>query len=214
MNIVITGTSRGIGLELTKQAAAKGHQILAIARNAQALAGLNVQALALDLTDPEATAKIENAVASWAHIDILINNAGVYRTDQTVDDFLQSYHINCVVPYLTTKALLPLLKKSQHPKVIQMTSKMGSIADNSSGGSYSYRCSKAALNMVNKNFSIENDWLTAVVIHPGWVQTDMGGVGARTPVSEAAQAIWSLVHKLKSADSGEFFDSRGEAVPW
>jgi NAD(P)-dependent dehydrogenase (short-subunit alcohol dehydrogenase family) len=214
MNIVITGTSRGIGLELTKQAASKGHQILAVARNTEAVAGLKVKTLALDVRDAEAAAKIAAAVADWPHVDIVINNAGVYRQDRTAEDFLETYHVNCVAPYMISKALLPALKKAPSPKLVQITSKMGSIADNTSGGSYSYRSSKAALNMINKNFSIENEWLTAIVVHPGWVQTEMGGVGAPTPVTESAQGIWHLIHKAKSADSGEFFDYQGEAVPW
>jgi NAD(P)-dependent dehydrogenase (short-subunit alcohol dehydrogenase family) len=215
MNIVITGTSRGIGLELCKQA--KGNLILAVARQPQESAELEavgVQTLAVDLRDAEAPAKIAAVVKNWGSLDLLINNAGVYKGDETAEDFLTTFHVNCVAPFLVTKALLPALQRSGAPKVVNITSKMGSITDNTSGGSYSYRASKAALNMINKTLAADNPWLTAIVVHPGWVQTDMGGMGAPVQLKDSATGIWSLIQKLKRADTGRFFDYRGESIPW
>ena len=95
-----------------------------------------------------------------------------------------------------------------------MTSMMGSIADNTSGGSYAYRASKAALNMINKSLSVDNSWLTTVVVHPGWVKTDMGGAGAPVEPRASALGIWKLVRGLKMKDSGHFFDFHGKELPW
>lgn len=223
MNIVITGTNRGIGLELTRQALAKGHTVLAVARKPDESAGLQelraqhadrLQTLAVDLKHPEAPAKIQSAVKAWPAVDILVNNAGIMRSKTTVEDFLESFHVNSVVPYLVTEALLPQLKKSRSPKAVHMTSLMGSIDDNGSGGYYAYRSSKTALNMINKSLSIDHDWLNTIVMHPGWVQTDMGGSGAPTPPSESAAGIWKVVENLRTEDSGSFFDFRGKRLPW
>ncbi len=134
MNIVITGASRGIGLELTKQALAAGHDVIAVARHPKELKG-QVKTVETDLTAVDATERIIEATNEWDHIDILINNAGILTKGETVDDFLTSFQINSVVPFLITKALLPLLQKAKAPKVAHITSLMGSISDNGSGGS-------------------------------------------------------------------------------
>lgn len=97
---------------------------------------------------------------------------------------------------------------------MNITSKMGSIADNASGGYYAYRASKTALNMINKSLSVDQPWLTSVVVHPGWVQTDMGGAQAPLPVTESAKGIWALALELRPEDSGRFLDYRGTEIPW
>src|SRR6185437_2811205 len=151
MNIVITGSSRGIGLELTKQALEAGDHVLAVARNPQASRGLqelkskhanSLHWLAADVSDPETPQKI-SASLPWPNVDILVNNAGVLPKQERPSDFATSFQINSVAPFLITKALLPALKKSKTARVVQITSLMGSIEDCSSGGSYAYRSSKA-----------------------------------------------------------------------
>jgi NAD(P)-dependent dehydrogenase (short-subunit alcohol dehydrogenase family) len=133
MKVLITGTSRGIGQALTQVAKKAGHEVLAIDRKT------------VDLRSPEAAAKIAELVKSWGTLDVLINNAGIYRKGVAREDFMESFLVNSIVPFEVTQALLPFLRKGQNPRVVQVTSMMGSIADNASGGSYAYRSSKAAL---------------------------------------------------------------------
>lgn len=202
MKIVITGTSRGIGAELVNIAKKAGHEVLAVDRKT------------VDLRSPEAPGKIAALAQSWGVVDILVNNAGIYLKGVGREDFQESFLVNSIVPFEITQALLPLLKKSTKPRVAQITSLMGSIDDNSSGGSIAYRASKTALNMINKCLSIDNPWLATVVIHPGWVQTDMGGAQAPTSVVESAQGIWQLVEGMNKEHSGSFHDFKGKELPW
>jgi len=223
MNIVITGTSRGIGLELTTLALAKSHHVIAVVRHpekSEALQALkkkyqgHLQFCEVDLRSENLTQELKNKTTSWSHIDILINNAGVFRKDETLNDFIESFQVNSVVPFFVTKALLPLLKKSTEPKVAHITSLMGSIQDNNSGGYYSYRSSKAALNMINKSLTIDHPELCSIVIHPGWVQTDMGGQQAPLKPKDSAEGIWSVIETSNKAQSGQFFDYSGKQLPW
>lgn len=221
MKILITGTSRGIGLELTRRALLRGDHVLAVARTPESSKNLielksqyhdHLQLLDIDLTSDEAAQKMAEAVGD--SLDILINNAGVLLQGESVEDFMQSFRINSVAPFLITKALLSALKKSNQPKLAQITSTMGSIDDNTSGGYYAYRASKAALNMINKSITVDNPWLTTVVMHPGWVKTDMGGASAPIPPETSAKGIWDVIFNLKPAESGKFFDFRGREIAW
>ena len=223
MNVVVTGASRGIGLELVKESLTTGDHVLAIARQPQESKGLQelqkqfgktLAVCAADVAHPEAADKVLSAVSSWNGIDVLINNAGVFRQGTKLEDFLESFQVNSVAPFFMTKALLPKLQKGQTPRVAQITSLMGSIEDNGSGGSYAYRASKAALNMINKSLAVENNWLMSVVVHPGWAKTDMGGSGAPVEPTESAGGIWKVIRGLKPSDSGGFFDFRGKTLPW
>jgi NAD(P)-dependent dehydrogenase (short-subunit alcohol dehydrogenase family) len=223
MNIVITGTSRGIGLELAAQALKKGHRVLAVARKPDESAELKalktqysseLELAAVDVTQAEASERIAHAAAAWPCVDVLINNAGVYRQGDSREDLLASFETNTIAPFLITRALFPQLRKSSQPKAIQITSLMGSIGDNGSGGAYAYRASKAALNMLTKCIAVDEPWLIAAVVHPGWVQTRMGGSGAPTPVQESASGIWRVIEGLAKQDSGAFVDYEGERLPW
>lgn len=222
MNVVITGCSRGIGLELTKIALEEGHQVLAVARSHQEPELLKLKSmnkgqliiLPLDVTEKEAPEKIAQAAHVFSCVDLIINNAGVYLGDETIEDFMRSYQINTIAPFFINRALYPLLKKSSAPKSIQISSQMGSISDNRSGSYYAYRSSKAALNMINKSMAIDEGWLTSVVLHPGWVQTRMGGNSAPVRAEESAQGLWKVIHALKVEDSGRFLDFRGKNLEW
>jgi NAD(P)-dependent dehydrogenase (short-subunit alcohol dehydrogenase family) len=223
MKIVITGTSRGIGLALASQALSAGHHVLAVARQPEnspdlqelkKKAGASLTIVKADVADAAAPATIARAVESWPCVDLLINNAGIYAETETVEDFLESFRVNSIAPLLIVRALQPKLEKSKQPKLIQITSLMGSIADNNSGGSYAYRASKAALNMITKSLAQDEKWLTCAVIHPGWVQTRMGGPDAPISTEESARGIWQVIQRLTPADSGIFVDYEGDRLPW
>lgn len=222
MNVLITGASRGIGLQLTHQALERGALVYAVAR--APLESLPLQRLkkqyeaklvciTADLFSTSAVEKISQSLGD-SPLDILINNAGIFREDDTFQDFMDTFHINSVIPFFLAKSLLPKLKQSKDPKVVQITSRMGSIEDNSSGGHYSYRASKAALNMINKSFSLDHLWLTTLVIHPGWVQTDMGGSNAPVSPQDSATGIWKMILQAHKGQSGSFLDYQGHRIPW
>jgi NAD(P)-dependent dehydrogenase (short-subunit alcohol dehydrogenase family) len=221
MHILITGTNRGIGFALTELYLQQGDHVIAVARNAdQSETLLTLQKkyktltlVSTDVTHPEAGEKIAEAVGTTP-IDLLINNAGIFAKGTATEDFINSFHINAVVPFQLTQKLLPQLEKSKNPKVAHITSLMGSIEDNSSGGHYAYRASKSALNMINKCLSVDNQWLTCLVLHPGWVQTDMGGSSAPTHVAESAKGLINVIRNSSIKDTGQFFDFKGEPLPW
>ncbi|MBA2406014.1 MAG: SDR family oxidoreductase, partial [Bdellovibrionales bacterium] len=168
----------------------------------------------VDVTDDSAPQKILSALKDCKHIDILINNAGVYEDGNSKAAFMKSFEINSFVPLMMTETLLPKLKASATPKVVHITSLMGSIADNTSGGSYAYRSSKTALNMIHKCLSLEHDWLMSLAIHPGWVQTSMGGESAPLSPETSSQGIWKVIEGLTNSESGSFKDYQGRKLPW
>lgn len=222
MYVVITGTSRGIGLELTKVALSKGHHVLAIARQPQASHDLIelqknnkfLEIFALDLLDKDAHDQIAKRVSHWPQVDVLINNAGIYEKDVNISDFEKSFLTNSIKPFFITRALIPQFKNSKRPLSVQITSMMGSIEDNTSGGSYSYRASKSALNMIYKSLSVDEKWLISLLVHPGWVQTSMGGSAAPVTVGDSALGIWKLIDEASLSHSGSFVTYKGEALPW
>lgn len=223
-NIVITGASRGIGFELCRLAVTDGHRVLAVARTTSKSIELSklkeqfttrLEIVDFDLFESTNFEKIVKKIEAWNSLDILINNAGVLIDAIDQESLVQAFQVNSIAPLLLTKALLSKLKPSKSPRVINITSKMGSISDNSSGGYYGYRASKAALNMFNKSLSIDHPWLTTLVIHPGWVKTAMGGKDAPLSPQNSAKGIWKIASdtsdKLKS---GSFMDYQSEPIPW
>lgn len=227
-NYVVTGTSRGIGLEMTKQLLGAGHHVHALARapqNSKELMRLKerypqqLSVLAVDVTSDEQVSKFAKEYGAQNPIDVLINNAGVYGEASdfeglSLETLAQTITTNAVAPMRVTRALLPYLKKSSNPRVIHITSLMGSIADNTSGGSYGYRMSKAALNMFSKSFSADFPNIVSVVVHPGWVKTDMGGENAPLEAADSARGILKLAAQATEKDSGHFFDYEGDELPW
>jgi NAD(P)-dependent dehydrogenase (short-subunit alcohol dehydrogenase family) len=223
MNIAITGTSRGIGLELLKQALVRGDHVMAFARTPNEVPELSalqetfrnqLEISTLDVTQDESPERAAEAISAWTHLDIFINNAGVYRKGESADDFIDSFRVNSVAPYLITQSLFPKLKASSNPKSIQISSLMGSIEDNASGGSITYRASKAALNMITKTLALDEKWLTTGIIHPGWVQTRMGGLEASLTPTESVRGIWQVIQKLTLHESGSFYNYDGSRLPW
>ncbi|MCS6913825.1 MAG: SDR family oxidoreductase [Myxococcota bacterium] len=229
MRIVVTGTSRGIGLEFVRQYLARGDTVEAAARNpAQAPALLALQQAhpetlrvhSCDVADDASVAAFARALGDDP-VDVLINNAGVLGgaralTELDPADLLRSYSVNAVGPVRVTRALLPLVLRSPVRKVVGISSGLGSIADNTSGGYYGYRMSKAALNMFARSLAVDfrDQGLISVVINPGWVQTDMGGPSAPTPVAESVGLMIALIDRLTQQDSGCFLHFRGSVFPW
>lgn len=222
MNILITGVSKGIGLALTDEALQKGHHVFGVARHPEESHALmqlqkkhnRLTVIKLELKEENAAEKLTKALVNCAHLDILINNAGIYEKESTKEAFMKSFEVNAYIPFMVTQALVPKLKPAHSPKVIHITSLMGSIEDNTSGGSCAYRTSKTALNMIHKCLSLEHKWLTCMAIHPGWVQTSMGGEEAPVTVEQSANGIWQEIEKITLAQSGCFKNYQGENLPW
>ena len=228
MHIVITGANRGIGLELTQLFLARGDSVHATARapqNATALRALSskfstLKVHELDVGDDVSTAQFGREIAG-SPVDVLINNAGVGATwrgdvkNAAMDEMLSLFNVNALGALRVTKALLPNLEKSKG-RVFHVSSRMGSIGDNTSGGAYSYRMSKAALNMAAVNLALElkPQGIASIVFHPGWVQTDMGGPSAPLSVHQSAASLVKQIDKLGLAQSGHFFSFDGEPIPW
>jgi NAD(P)-dependent dehydrogenase (short-subunit alcohol dehydrogenase family) len=225
---VITGAGRGIGLELTKQALEAGHKVSALVRSPEKATGIAdlskkfSQTLHVFPVDVLSDTSVQTFVRDLAGegVDVLINNAGKYLDgssgfeDLDLQKVAETFATNSIGPMRMAQALLPNLKKSKTAKIANITSLMGSIGDNESGGSYAYRMSKTALNMFNKSFSIDFPEITSFVVHPGWVKTDMGGAGAPTQAQESAKGIHQIITRATKKDSGHFFDFEGESLPW
>jgi len=224
MRIVITGANRGIGLELTRRYLARGDRVDAAVRNpatAKELESLGgsaegrLRVLACDVSSDESVRALAAALGDAA-VDLLINNAGVMGKMQALADLdfadvARTMDTNAFGPLRVTGALLPHLRRGSVRKIVHISSGMGSITDNTSGGAYGYRMSKAALNMGNRSMAcdLRGEGFTAIVVNPGWVKTDMGGAGAPTPVEESAQKMLELIDRVGIADTGNFFDYRG-----
>jgi NAD(P)-dependent dehydrogenase (short-subunit alcohol dehydrogenase family) len=221
--VLITGANRGIGLELARQYLSAGWDVIGTARNpgqATELRDLNVRVLQLDVTDQESVVRLAHDLGDQS-IDILINNAGILPVAKTIpdinfDDVNRVLAVNTVGPIRVTQALLPNLRQGALRKIINITSGLGSIAENTSGGFYGYRESKAALNMFTKSLSAElgPEGFTCIVVHPGWVQTDMGGKNAAITTQESVRGIRDVVDNLTQADNGTFWNHDGNPLPW
>lgn len=225
--ILITGANRGIGLEYVKQYAEHGHQVIATARNpAQATA---LQQLAathrcieiqpLDVADISAIRHLAERLGD-RRLDILINNAGVYPDSRLgqcdPQAWIQAFQVNCLSTYYLAEACLPHLRRAPTAKLIAMTSKMGSIDDNGSGGEYLYRTSKTALNMLVKSLAIDlraqHIWVAA--LHPGWVRTDMGGPNGLIDTTTSVRGLRSVIAQLDERQSGQFIAYDGQSIAW
>ncbi len=221
----ITGANRGLGLEFARQLSKRGADttIIATAREpakALELARLVHQVLPLDVAEATSIASLSDQLKGRA-IDVVINNAGVGGGAKKVSELdptelSRVYAVNAFAPLLVTKALLANLTKGEKKVVFNITSQLGSIANNSGGSTYSYRGSKAALNQMTVSLANElrTDGYTCVAVHPGWVQTDMGGPNATLKPEESVSAMLKLLDRLNTNDSGKFFNYDGTPLPW
>ena len=228
-SVLITGASRGIGLEFARQYAEAGWRVHACCRDPQKAGKLQqvadkytdlVTLHTLDVGDSGQIKRLVNALSDEA-IDLLINNAGIYLPDYengqiSERTLIESFRINSIAPLIIAEAFADNLDKGSHKKIVNITSKMGSIDDNTSGGRYAYRSSKAALNMVTKSLAVDlaPRGISAIVLHPGWVQTDMGGSNASTSVEKSVTGMRAVIERIKLKDSGKFYGYDGKEIPW
>ncbi len=229
-SVLVTGANRGLGLEFARQYGADGWQVFAAcrapdaAKDLQKLAadsGGRMRVLPMDVTD---TASVRAAAAGLKGqpIDLLLNNAGVGGTrgerlgglDYVA--WMKVLDANSLGPMRVAEAFLENVARGDQKRIVTVTSGMGSIADNGSGGRYAYRSSKSAVNSVMKSLAIDlaPRGITCVVVNPGWVRTDMGGPGGSLSPAESITALRRVIAALKPADSGQFLNWNGKTYPW
>lgn len=217
--VVITGANRGIGLALTEQLSRRGDTVIAICRSASPeLKALDVRVVeGVDVSDGDSVKTLTETL-SGVKIDVLINNAGILRgstlDDLNVDDMIAQYVVNSVGPLLVTQALRGNL--SSGGKVAIVTSRMGSMTDNSSGGHYGYRMSKAAVNMAGVSLAqdLKPEGVAVVLLHPGWVKTDMTSHNGLIEVDESAEGMIKHIDALSLENTGTFWHTNGERLSW
>lgn len=217
--ILITGAARGIGLALTRLFAARGNRVIAVCRDPgselERIEGVRIIA-GVDVTD---VAAVEQVAAQLAHqaLDILVHNAGILNSEslQTLDldGIRRQFEVNAVAPLNLSRALLPNLRVGS--RLVLITSRMGSIGDNGSGGMYGYRMSKAALNAAGKSLAVDlkGAGVAVGIFHPGMVATAMTGFDG-IAVEEAASNLLARIDQLSLANSGQFLHAEGEPLPW
>jgi NAD(P)-dependent dehydrogenase (short-subunit alcohol dehydrogenase family) len=223
--ILITGANRGLGLEFARQYAADGWRVIATCRDPARAGDLkalpSVEVHALDVADMAAGAALAKTL-DGTPVDLLLNNAGVYGPkgqalgNLDAEAWLDVLRINSVAPLKLAEAFLPHLRAGKGKTAAFVTSLMGSIADNTSGQYYAYRSSKAALNAAVKSFAVDtaSDGLIAVLLHPGWVQTDMGGPNAPVTPRDSISGMRKVLARVTQKDSGGFFAYDGRSLPW
>jgi NAD(P)-dependent dehydrogenase (short-subunit alcohol dehydrogenase family) len=227
---LITGANRGLGLEFARQYAADNWEVYATCRDPESASelrrlaesyGHKLRILPLDVTDL-ASIKAAAAELDGQEIDLLLNNAGVGGArGQTVGNidyeaWAKVLDVNTLGPLRVAEAFVDHVARSERKLIVTLTSGMGSIADNTSGGAIAYRSSKAAVNMVMRSLAIDlapRD-ITCVVVNPGWVQTAMGGEGAKLTPAESVTRLRHLIDNLGPADSGKFFNHDGREYAW
>jgi NAD(P)-dependent dehydrogenase (short-subunit alcohol dehydrogenase family) len=225
--VLITGANRGLGLEFTRQYAADGWNVLACCRAPQQASALqsisnsnnHVKVFDLDVSD---FAQIDALALQLKDekIDVLINNAGVYPAssfgDTNYDEWAKAFKVNSMAPLKMAEAFVQHITRGQLKKIATLTSKMGSIDDNTSGESYSYRASKTAVNMVMKSLSIDLKpyGISVVTLHPGWVQTDMGGRNALISAHTSVAGLRNVIDHLNIENTGKFIAYDGKAINW
>lgn len=218
-NILVTGANRGIGLEICRQLLASGQHVLAACRqSSDELDALNAQVITgVDVGSDESVAQMAGQLTG-VRLDWLINNAGILSSQPLdgldFDAMEQQFRINALGPLRVTAALLANLGPGA--KIGIITSRMGSIADNTSGGSYGYRMSKAAVNMAGA--SLANDLrdrsIAVALLHPGYVMTDMTGGKGLVTTTQSASGLIQRMDELDMQTSGSFWHAEGERLPW
>lgn len=218
--VVVTGANRGIGLELARQLAGRGASVVAICRNSspelEAISGVRVES-GIDVTTDEGIAELPKRIGDDT-IDLLINNAGLLEVDYLGNldaaSVRRQFEVNSLAPVRVTAALQSKLAKGS--KVGLVSSRMGSIADNTSGRMYGYRMSKAAANAAGKSLAqeLKADGVAVVILHPGFVKTEMTGGNGEVGPDVAAQGLIARIDELSLETSGRFMHANGQELPW
>ena len=222
--ILITGAGRGIGYELARQSLDKGWKVIGSVRSVEAQRALaqklpQMAVLNFDVTDHKALEKVANAFHS--PIDVLVNNAGVIgdmpqaTLDMDFEGFAKTMAINTLAPLKVTQVFLPLLKQGNNPRLVNISSKMGRM-EFSASDRIAYRASKAALNKITQGLAtdLKEEGVTCIAMHPGWVQSDMGGAAADITPAESAAGILAVIQSLSIDDTGKFIDWDGTPRSW
>ena len=223
-NILIIGANRGLGLEFAKQYSELGHHVFATTRDKsksdQLVATANTTVLELDLNEDKSIDRFIDEMSS-IKIDILIHNSGIFRDEQLsedleIDAWMNEIRINAITPIILARKLKQNVLEGKDKKIIFISSQMGSIDDNYSGRFYFYRSSKSALNSAAKSLAI--DWkdknISVLMLHPGWVKTDMGGESAKLEIPDSIQRMIQVISDLNLETSGSFVNYEGNKLEW
>jgi NAD(P)-dependent dehydrogenase (short-subunit alcohol dehydrogenase family) len=217
--VVITGANRGIGLEFVKQYLAKGDKVIALCRNtSDELSQSGAKVIdKVDVGSPESLQKMLSTL-SGLKIDLLVNNAGVLANESlehmSATTLEYQFRVNAMGPLLVTQMLRQQLVRGA--KVALITSRMGSVTDNTSGGRYGYRMSKAALNIAGVSLAhdLKEQEVAVALLHPGYVQTEMVNHSGDISAAVAVERLMQRIEELNIINSGTFWHSNGEVLPW
>ncbi|NKB37654.1 MAG: SDR family NAD(P)-dependent oxidoreductase [Gammaproteobacteria bacterium] len=218
--VVITGANRGIGLEYCKQFLKRGDSVIALCRDSSkelSALGCRIEE-GIDVSIDACVTNIIERLSDISKIDVLVNNAGLL-TDETIEDLdydaiRKQFEINTLGPLRVTDALKDKLGAGS--KIVMMTSRMGSVTDNTSGSRYGYRISKAALNIASVSLShdLKSQGVAVAILHPGYVRTEMTGMGGLINPEESVHGLMQVIDALTLENSGTFWHSNGEVLPW
>ncbi len=228
-NILITGANRGLGFEMTKRFVERGERVVAgcrVPNSAEALQALasthgNLKIVQLDVTDETSVMAAKEVAMAFTGgiLDVVVNNAGILLDDAKIDQFdvstlEKTFAVNVNGPMLIAKHFMALLRAGSNARLVNISSQLGSmnLMQTRRSGAPSYNASKAALNMLMRMLAheVRKDGVAVVVVHPGWVQTDMGGASADLTPDESADGLVALIDGLQLSDSNKFFKWNGE----
>ena len=228
-NVLITGANRGLGLGFVRSFLAKNVNVICTTRNIPASKELlkckkkhpkNLEILELDLLGKNSDNTLSNLLSDKP-IDIFINNAGVGNSNQrfgavSSKPWLEVLKVNLIAPLTVTQSIIENIKKGSDKKIYFLSSQLGSIEDNTSGGMYIYRSSKTALNQVVKSLSVDLKpmGITVISLHPGWVKTDMGGPNAPVSIDESIKGMMKVIDTTDIRNTGTFLNFDGQGLPW
>ena len=225
--VFITGANRGLGLEFVKEFTEKNYKVIATCRDLNsssdlsnlAKSNLTIQLHQLDVSNTKNIQDLSDHLKNEP-IDILINNAGIYRSGSfslvNKDSWIESFVTNTIGPYEVIENFLPNILQGLEKKIVSITSKMGSINDNTSGGSYIYRSSKTALNSMMRSLThdLKSHNIATMTLHPGWVRTDMGGPGGWIDAKESVSGMIDQISNLSLQNTGQYIDYAGKLIKW
>lgn len=220
MKVAVIGANRGIGLEFCKQLTQQGHEVYAFCRKSSSELDNLKTAQVIENCETSSESSLKDSVEKMNadQLDWLVHVAGIMRPESldnfNTDTIVEQFKVNSIGPILSAKVFLPKLSKGS--KIGLLTSRMGSIADNTSGSSYGYRMSKTALNMAGVSLSqdIKEKDITVLLLHPGYVRTDMTGGSGMIDTDESVQGLLKILNDKTMEHTGTFWHTNGEQLPW